>query len=95
MAKRNGLRPGTFAAYNLGTGTGASIDEVIGRARQITRKTIVSKAEARRAGDPPVLVADPTLARTALNWTPRHSSLDNILSTAWAWMTEHRTKVVK
>jgi UDP-glucose 4-epimerase len=68
---------------------------VIGRARQITRKTIVSKAEARRAGDPPVLVADAGLARTALNWTPRQSSLDNILSTAWAWMTEHRTKVVK
>ena len=85
----------TFAAYNLGTGTGASIDEVIGRARQITRKTIVSKAEGRREGDPPVLVADPTLARSALNWTPKHSSLDNILSTAWAWMTEHRAKVVK
>lgn len=95
VAALGASRPGVFAAYNLGTGTGASIDEVIGRARQITRKTIVSKAEARRAGDPPVLVADPTLARSTLNWTPRHSSLDNILSTAWAWMTEHRAKVVK
>jgi UDP-arabinose 4-epimerase len=86
---------GKFAAFNLGTGTGASIDEVIGRARQITRKPIPSKTEARRPGDPPVLVADPSLARAALKWTPGHSSLDNIISTAWAWMTEHRQNVVK
>jgi UDP-arabinose 4-epimerase len=87
-------RPGNFAAYNLGTGVGASIDEVIGRARQITRRTIPAKAEGRRPGDPPVLVADPSLARSALKWEPEHSSLDNIISTAWAWMTEHRKRAM-
>ena len=95
VAALSACRPGKFAAYNLGTGTGASIDEVVGRARQITRKPIPSKAEARRPGDPPALVADPTLSRTALGWTPGHSSLDNIISTAWAWMTEHRARAVK
>ncbi len=95
VAALSACQPSTFAAYNLGTGTGASIDEVLGRARQITRKPIPATKEARRPGDPPVLVADPARARAALRWTPQHSSLDNIISTAWAWMNEHRAKVVK
>ena len=60
---------GAFAAYNLGAGKGASIDEVIARAREITRRRIAVKAEARRPGDPPVLVADPSAARGL--WTGR------------------------
>ena len=95
VAAVTACRAGKFAAYNLGTGTGASITEVIGRARQITRKPIPAKAEARRPGDPPVLVADPSRALAGLGWTAAHSSLDNIISTAWAWMTEHRARVVK
>jgi UDP-arabinose 4-epimerase len=95
VAALDACKPGRFAAYNLGTGTGASIDEVVGRARQITRRTIKARREGRRPGDPPVLVADAVQANAALGWTPRHSSLDNIISTAWAWMTEHRAKVVK
>jgi UDP-arabinose 4-epimerase len=95
VAALTACRPGKFAAYNLGTGTGASIEEVLGCARQITRKPIPAAKEGRRPGDPPVLVADPSLARSALKWTPVHSSLDNIVSTAWAWMTEHRARAVK
>jgi UDP-arabinose 4-epimerase len=95
VAALGACRPGTFAAYNLGTGTGSSIDEVLGRARQITRKTIAARREGRRPGDPPVLVANAVRANAGLGWVPRHSSLDNIISTAWAWMTEHRAKVVK
>jgi UDP-arabinose 4-epimerase len=94
VAALSACRPGKFAAYNLGTGAGASIDEVVGRARQITRKAIPAVAEARRPGDPPILVADPSRARSALGWTPLHSSLDNIISTAWAWMGTHRAQVV-
>lgn len=95
VAALGACQAGRFFACNLGTGTGASIDEVIGRARQITRRTIAAKKEARRPGDPPVLVADPTLARSVLKWTPQHSSLDNIISTAWLWMTEHRQRAMK
>lgn len=86
-------QPGRFSAYNLGTGQGASINEVITRARGITGKAIAVEATARRAGDPPVLVADASLARTALHWSPRHSDLGDIITTAWRWMSEHRARV--
>jgi UDP-arabinose 4-epimerase len=87
-------RPGQFAAYNLGTGRGASINEVIVRAREITGRAIPADAEARRPGDPPILVADASLARTALNWSPRHSDLGNIIDDAWRWMTKYRTRAM-
>jgi UDP-arabinose 4-epimerase len=86
---------GRFAAYNLGAGKGSSIEEVIARAREITQRRIAVKAEARRPGDPPVLVADPSAAQKALNWTPTHSGLENIIETAWRWMTEHRTRAMR
>jgi UDP-arabinose 4-epimerase len=94
VAALSACRPGQFSAYNLGTGRGASINEVIARAREITGKAIPTQAEARRAGDPPVLVADASLARTALKWSPRHSDLPNIITNAWSWMTAHRARIV-
>jgi len=84
-----------FAAYNLGAGRGTSINEVIAKAREITRRRIAVTAEGRRPGDPPVLVADATLARSALDWTPRHSDLDTMIETAWRWMTEHRSRAMR
>jgi UDP-arabinose 4-epimerase len=83
-------KAGRFDAYNLGTGQGASINEVIGQARRITGRPIEATAEGRRPGDPARLVADASLARTDLRWKPMHSGLDNILETAWRWMTEYR-----
>jgi UDP-arabinose 4-epimerase len=85
-------RTGQFAADNLGTGQGASINEVIERARRITGRPIKAVAEERRPGDPPVLVADASLARTALQWTPVHSGQDNVIETAWRWMSEWRER---
>jgi UDP-arabinose 4-epimerase len=86
--------PGGFAAYNLGTGRGSSINDVIDQARENTGKRIAVMTAARRAGDPPTLVADVSLARTALKWSPVHSDLGNIIQTAWLWMTDHRKRVV-
>lgn len=85
---------GEFAAYNLGTGRGASINEVITCARRVTGKPIEAVAQARRAGDPPVLVADAGLAGTALQWRPRHSDLGDIIGHAWKWMSEYRVRVI-
>jgi UDP-arabinose 4-epimerase len=85
--------PGEFSAYNLGTGRGSSIAEVIACAGAITGKPIVTRPEARRAGDPPVLVADAALARKVFGWTPVHSGLENVIRDAWAWMTIHRARV--
>jgi UDP-arabinose 4-epimerase len=94
VAALGACRPGSFAAYNLGTGRGASINEVIGCARQITGKPIPASAEARRPGDPPVLIADASLARTALGWTPRRPDLGDMIGDAWRWMTEHRKRAM-
>ena len=86
-------RPGTYAAYNLGSGTGHSIREVLHAVHRVTGKPVPATDRPRRPGDAPVLVADASRAREALGWTPRHSQLDNIIATAWAWMTRHRDKV--
>jgi UDP-arabinose 4-epimerase len=95
MAAVGACREGRFAAYNLGAGRGASVNEVIAKVREITRRHIVVKAEPRRAGDAPVLVADARLAQSALGWAPQHSDLDTMIGTAWRWMTEHRSRAMR
>ena len=77
-----GWRP---AAYNLGTGRGHSVNEVIESARRVTGRRIEVADEPARAGDPPVLVADAARARRELGWTPRHTALDTIVAHAWQW----------
>jgi UDP-arabinose 4-epimerase len=72
-------------ALNLGTGRGHSVREVISAAERVTGRTIARREAARRAGDPPVLVADAARARAVLGWTPLVSGLDDIIASAWAW----------
>jgi len=74
-------------AYNLGTGAGQSVQQVIDRAGAVIGQPVPSKDGARRAGDPDRLVAAAALARQELGWVPRHSDLDTILRTALAWET--------
>ena len=82
-----------FAAFNLGTGHGSSVKEVIEAARRVTGRTIAVKSAPRRQGDPPVLVADASLAEAVLGWAPEEGELDLIIESAWRWMSEHRFKV--
>jgi UDP-glucose 4-epimerase len=82
--------PNDFAAYNLGVGRGSSVKAVIEAARRVTGRDIPTRSEPRRPGDPPVLVADASLANEALGWTPRQPDLDTMIETAWLWMTQHR-----
>ena len=84
-ALRHLLDGGASLAVNLGTGRGYSVVEVIDAVERVTGRIVPRRAALRRTGDPPVLVADPRLARTALNWIPRHSDLDQIVQTAWLW----------
>ena len=86
---------GTFQAYNRGGGRGASIGELIARARVLTGREIRTVRAARRAGDPPVLVADVSLARQALDWKPAHSAIDDIIGNAWTWMTDSRGRAMQ
>jgi len=76
---------GASTALNLGTGEGHSVRETIATAKRVTGRPIPSRDTSRRAGDPPVLVADPTRARQVLGWTPALASLDRIIATAWTW----------
>jgi UDP-arabinose 4-epimerase len=86
---------GNFQAYNLGGGQGASIGELVDRARRLTGREIRTVAAPRRAGDPPVLVADVSRARQALGWAPAHSAIDDIIGSAWMWMTDSRRRAMQ
>ena len=72
-------------AVNLGTGNGASVLEVIAAVQRVGGQPVPSVAAPRRAGDPPILVANSELARRLLKWEPAHSSLETIVETAWRW----------
>jgi UDP-arabinose 4-epimerase len=72
-------------AYNLGTGSGYSVRQVIDTAARLTGRPIPSTVAPRRPGDPPRLVAAADKARRALGWTPRYSDLPTIIATAWRW----------
>ncbi len=67
--------------YNLGTGQGYSVQQVIDAVAKVTGKKINVKDGERRAGDPAVLVADPTLAMRELQWTPKYVELEAIIRT--------------
>jgi len=83
------LIPGAGLKLNLGSGQGYSVREIINACRRITGKSIPEVVGPRRAGDPPALLADATRARDVLVWSPRHSELDEIITTAWRWHSAH------
>ncbi|HEX3821899.1 MAG TPA: UDP-glucose 4-epimerase GalE [Candidatus Sulfotelmatobacter sp.] len=72
-------------AANLGTGTGASVREVISAVEKVTGKRVPHTMKPRRAGDPPALVANPAKAQAMLNWKATRG-VDNIVNTAWTFM---------
>lgn len=80
---------GPSTRYNLGNGAGYSIGEVIAAAERVTGRSITRRSGPRRAGDPPVLVADASLAKHELGWRPRFADLDTIIQHAWRWEQEH------
>ena len=83
------LKDGQSRVYNLGSGSGYSVMEVIETARRITETEIPVVMVGRRAGDLPVLVADSTKIKAELGWTPRYTDLATIVRTAWNWHSAH------
>ena len=71
--------------FNLGSGSGYSVKEVIDAARAVTGKPIAYNVSPRREGDPPILVADSTRATEVLGWKPAYTSVAAIIETAWRW----------
>ncbi|WP_257169845.1 UDP-glucose 4-epimerase GalE [Bradyrhizobium sp. SRS-191] len=80
--------------YNLGTGGGHSVREVVDAIRRETGEQVPLVYRARRAGDPPVLVADPRLARQELGFMARRSDLGTIIRSAWAWHQTAHPRIV-
>ncbi len=84
LAVEHLLGGGSSDVFNLGTGQGVSVGQIISRLKAMGVPVVIKKG-ARREGDPAHLVADPSYANKKLGWKPIASSIDNILTTALAW----------
>lgn len=71
--------------FNLGSGHGASVSEVVAAAAKVTNKSISPPVTGRRPGDPSRLVASNELAKKVLGWAPEHQDLETIVEHAWHW----------
>jgi UDP-glucose 4-epimerase len=78
-----------LGAFNLGTQDGFSVQQVTHAVELVTDKAVPVEIGPRRAGDPPVLIADSTRARRELGWNPTRSTLDQMIGGAWDWMQAH------
>ncbi|MER5650035.1 UDP-glucose 4-epimerase GalE [Streptosporangium sp. NPDC002524] len=76
--------PGEHKIYNLGSGTGFSVQEVLSVCREVTGHEIPAIVRERRAGDPAVLVASSERIRRELGWKPEHPSVRDVVADAWA-----------
>ena len=81
---------GASAAFNLGTGKGHSVRQIISEVERISGRKVPFRNMDRRAGDPAELVADAEQAARSLSWRPRYSDLNCIVQTAWSWHSSHR-----
>jgi UDP-glucose 4-epimerase len=85
LAVRSLMNGAQSQSYNLGNGSGFSVQEVIDTAEQVTEKVIPVISAPRRHGDPSRLVADSKLAREKLGWKPQFFDLQTIIAHAWKW----------
>ncbi len=81
--------PASALAINLGNGGGFSVREVVEAAQRVVGHPIAHVVGARRAGDPPVLVADAGRAAAILGWQAEHRDIEEIVASAWAWRKAH------
>ncbi len=77
------------AFYNLGTGGGTSVREVIAACERVSGKKIAVIEKPRRPGDPPRLIAASDKIQRELGWKPQFQSIDKIVESAWAWHQKH------
>ena len=84
-----GGRTSLARAFNLGSGSGFSVLQVVEASRRVTGHPIPTVELPRRPGDPAVLVADSRRAIDVLGWRPRYKDIDAIVASAWAWHQKH------
>ncbi len=81
--------PAKAEAFNVGTGIGVSVLEIVNAAREVTGHPIPTVLADRRAGDPPSLYADASRIRRRYGWEPRYRDVRRLIETAWGWHREH------
>lgn len=86
------LNGGASDVFNLGTGAGTTVRELVEAVKRVTGRDFPVVEADRRAGDAAALVADNAKARSVLDWTPQRS-LDDIIADAWAWHDRHEAGV--
>lgn len=79
------LEPGMGRAYNMGSGTGATVLEVLRACEEVIGRPIAHEIASRRPGDPGILIATPEKIIQELGWSPRHPEIQDIVRTAWEW----------
>jgi len=89
VAVMNALEPGDTRTYNLGIGRGYSVRQIMDAVRRVTGRDFGVIEGARRAGDPPVLYADPAKVKRELGWSAKITDLDEIIRSAWRWFENH------
>lgn len=83
---------GASRPFNLGTGEGHSVRKIVEAVASVSGRRPAVREADRRLGDPAVLVANPSLARTELDWQPSRSDLFEMVRTAWQWRSEPATR---
>jgi UDP-glucose 4-epimerase len=83
------LKEGEARAFNVGTGSGCSVLEIIATARDVTGHAIPAVMSGRRPGDPPALYADSDKLRQEFGWKPTYTDVREIIATAWRWHGAH------
>ncbi|MCO1658374.1 UDP-glucose 4-epimerase GalE [Pseudonocardia humida] len=86
-------RPGHHGIYNLGSGTGFSVREVVEACREVTGHPIPAVAAPRRSGDPAVLIAASDAAKAELGWNPVRTDLSTMVGDAWSFAQSRRQPV--
>jgi UDP-glucose 4-epimerase len=84
------LGGGETAAFNLGTGQGFSVRQVIETIEQVTDRTVPVKEMPQRPGDPPVLIAEPVLPEQTLGFSPNYKEIDAIIASVWRWHEQRK-----
>ena len=82
--------PKTHEVFNIGTGMGTSVLQIIRACEQVTGKQIPFDVVARRPGDPPALVASPGKLINKLGWKPQYTNIVQIVHSAWKWHESHQ-----
>lgn len=93
-------QPGTHRIYNLGSGDGYSVKQVVEMCRKVTGHEIPAEVAPRRAGDPATLIASSDKIKAELGWSPSRTDLETIVEDAWAFTSKlgdraHSAKRVK